>query len=93
MYATCFVSNFYIICLTNKLEKEVKEVIAAKEARSLRGSFARDKSTEKKDGDSSQLASIESKKSTGSFSHRKGSNDGIEEDSLFVNDKKPSTPK
>ena len=45
VYATCFISNFYIICLTNSLEKEVKEVIAAKEARSLRGSFAKDKSS------------------------------------------------
>ena len=30
VYCTCFLSTFYILCLTGRLEKEVREVNAAK---------------------------------------------------------------
>ena len=51
VYATCFLSQFYIICLTNKLQKEVEEVIAAKEARSGSGSLViKDNTRKDKDG-------------------------------------------
>ena len=44
IYCTCFLSTFYIICLTNSLEKEVLEVNAAKEARTS-GSFRKNSSS------------------------------------------------